>query len=350
VKEISLDEASGYSITLKPDEQDELFNAGTGDESKYIAAWRLDVGSAETREELDAGTLLQREESGRLLVGTKQLAFTRTVQSHSYEDFPAAVDFDGGSRNQWPLRLIRYTGMKQIEPGKYWPESKSFDVSEQDAAWYSFLNDSKNVIIRANIPPLVLSRLSVDEKICFRTGEGAYVEAVCKKITYDQGGSHELIPLEIQARTLKYEVRTKYTLMKTGTVEGELPEGKLFQIKAHYDPEADGIPSGLTVQCSFIDYQPLPVAYDALPTLLAEPCDEFGTGGSKEWVSSPHRHWDMRDFKIRVWSGKPRYLYYLGKKTEFYFNPAGYYEVSIGEGIKVSEDYNYMGVPYMIVY
>lgn len=357
VKEISLDQAKGYSITLKPDEQDELFNTGTGDESKYLPLWRLDVGAGETKEEMEAGTLVQREEAGRLLVGTQQLALSGQMQSGSFDDFPAEVDFNEGSRNQWPLRLIRYTGMKQIEPGKYWPESLTFDVSEQDAAWYSFLNDSKNVIIRANIPPLVLSRLSVDEKICFRTKEGAYVEAVCKKIAYDQGGSQDRIAVEIQARTLKYEVRTTYTLTKTGTPEGEAPEGMLFQIKACYDPQMDGIPSGLTVNCSFTanlypndpDTDPTPPQnVDALPTFLAEPCDAFGTGGSCEWISVGVDIWNADNFVIKVWSGKPQYLSYMGKKTNFTLNPAGYYQAPVPTWTNVVLDTRML--PMVIVY
>src|SRR5690606_31443511 len=123
VKEISLNTTTGYSISLKPDEQDEMWNSGTGDESKFTAKKVLTVGDGGAKEDpLEVSTLIGIEESGRRIVATKQLLIAGLVQTNNYDDFPSEVDYNEGSRNQWPLRLVRYTGMQLKEPGKYFPE------------------------------------------------------------------------------------------------------------------------------------------------------------------------------------------------------------------------------------
>jgi hypothetical protein len=355
VKEIALNAAKGYSITLKPDDQDEMWNSGTGDESKYTAKFVLNVGDAGTKEELDAGTLVQVEESGRKVVAAKQLFIAGLVSSDNYDQFPSEVDYNEGSRNQWPLRLVRYTGMQLKEPGKFFPETETVDVSEQDAAWYVFQNDSKNLIIRANIPPLVLSQIPVDEKICFRTPEGAYVEAICKRIAYDQGEARELIPVEIQAQTLKYEVRTQYTITGTGIDETKAPEGSLFRVIACFDPVADGIQGGLTVACSVVTYEVdgqgnelYRNEFDAIPTVLNTPADSFGVGGTTRWIRITESLHLETHVKLRIWQGKPLYMEQLGRKHFFTFHAGGYYET---ESILLYDlGYQSSGMPWMIVY
>lgn len=357
VKEISLNTTTGYSITLKPDEQDEMWNSGTGNESKFTAKKVLNVGDAGTKEELDATTLIGIEESGRKIVATKQLFIAGVVQSNNYDDFPSEIDYNEGSRNQWPLRLVRYTGMQLKGDGKYFPETEPAEVSEQDASWYIFQNDSKNLVIRANIPPLVLSQIAVDEKICFETPEGAHVEALCKRIAYDQGEARQLIPVEIQAQTLKYDVRTSYTITGTGIDETKAPDGSLFRVMACFDSERDGLQNGLTVVCTVETklYDDLgnfigDHVFDARPTTLDVPADEFGVGGTSKWIEiDPDEQLGEEPFvTVKIWKGRPQYMEQLGRKYGFTFNLGGYYETA---SIRLYDIWSQSSsVPWMIVY
>jgi hypothetical protein len=58
INEISTTETTGYTVTLKPDEKDEMFlDTVNTDEKNYIATSRLVIGSGEKEIEIDATTL-----------------------------------------------------------------------------------------------------------------------------------------------------------------------------------------------------------------------------------------------------------------------------------------------------
>lgn len=201
VRDISVAEKKGYEVELTPFGSDELFYPEGG---QATAAYRLVVGSGENAVRLDVTTLHQKEEPAGYTypvngVERRSLVFGGgPLRSLRFDD-----------TNAWPVRLLRYHGMKLVEAGKYWPEATSLDLTIDDAAYYQFLNDSKLIKISGVMPASLLSALDASQKISLRSNEGHSFMAMPRSISYSLASdAAELIDFEIEAYSIKKDEQT----------------------------------------------------------------------------------------------------------------------------------------------
>lgn len=200
INEISTAEKKGYSITLKPFDNDEMFSSEGG---KPTTAYKLLVGHGENKVELPISTLHQKQEPE---------GYTYPVSGVERRSLAG----DGPSRktgqdaaNPWPMRLLRYEGMKLVEPGKYWPEAMTYDLSMEHASFYRFLNDSKLVKVKGFLPVSRLAQLEATRKIGIISQEGTFAYAMPVTINYNLGIKRaDRAEFEIIARTIVRDSKT----------------------------------------------------------------------------------------------------------------------------------------------
>lgn len=175
-------ETKGYSISLKPDDDDEAFNNQPTN--------KLIVGDGSKSLEIEASTLKENIESDKKNCRAYQLIFYK----------PTLLE-DSKSATQ-KLRFMKYNGMKTVAGGEF-PESEPLELNSKDGKWYQFLIDSKNVRLSALIPVVNLKQLNTSEKITFRTKEGAIQQAIINKVSFELIKNNDgLIEVEIECNTL----------------------------------------------------------------------------------------------------------------------------------------------------
>ncbi len=317
----------GYLVTLKPDQQDDVFKQA---DDSYQPVYALRVGKGADTLEMKCGTL---KSSGD---GTNRFAETRQELLWTNEDhFPLKDASDPSTRNEWPLRLVRYLGFNETSPGKYYPESEGYDVNLTDADWYRFLNDGKRVVIQACMPYHILLNLSPTAKILFRTNEGNYAVALIEKIAYDLGGTVEEIRCRIDAYSLRQN-QTEYKIEQITQPLGD--EDRIISVKAYFDPVSHGFTELTDLEFVSADYGTLPVDPIKFPT------DEFGAGGQPGWI----RIANPIDIQVNVvgylrTKTRPRYADILGDRQIFIqdqFSENGlYWHTGVfGISVKVAKD------------
>jgi hypothetical protein len=329
VTDIAVPEKKGYTVYLKPDDQDELTSYETADETKPRPDERLVIGNGEQEVPLDCGTL----KSNVLLIGdavTGKVVMAkqpfRNVNFKSWTNFEDIDPANPLSFNNWQLRLIRYDGFNEVKDSKCWPASSPFNLATRDIQWYQFLNDCKQAVLRINIPPVILGQLKLTSKYSFTTREGNYTEFIIEKMDYTVSSrSTELMAVDVYIKTLNNQATTKAVIEPwpepvehTGDL---LPIGLL--IKSYFNEELHGITS---LQMQIINQSGTAYTYHVDP--ITQPTDKNGIGGSGSYLQQDgylkNAFVNSFDAEIRITQGKPRFLDYMGRRYEF-TAAAGYF-------------------------
>jgi GH35 family endo-1,4-beta-xylanase len=305
IDEISVPEQKGYSIVLKPDEGDELFLDQTAaKENTYSPTNRLIIGNNPEEIELECSTLKTKQFETYAMPAAKQLVY---FYSNRHETFP--------------LRFLRYRGMKDVGGGKIFPQAESMELTLDDALWYKFKNESKQVKLKVTIPAHMLAKLKVYERISFLSKEGNYTIALPEKVSYNlSSGNSSYITATILCRTM---------------VNSYVSDVQLIQYKAE-PSEDDGEDTGLipTTYKAYFDQKRMPYVDIEIHTKgaratsrpiiqkerISRSTDRFGTGGmiiAPPLVTSPN-------WELCIMTGVPKYAIVGGLK--FYFSTGdGYY-------------------------
>lgn len=261
VKEISTSQVKGYTVTLKPDETDQAMNMATSDtdEDAFLPAFSLVVGDGGNPVELDISTLKEKlHTDGYITPETDQ-----EIGLHpSYEI------------KEWPLKLLSFKGMRVMPDTKIFPEAKAVELSDQDASFYKFLNDSKKVQLSGEIPPDILSKMKTSGKIAFKSNEGILCYAITVKNQYSLINSDlEFIPVKIEAQLVQQNYTTQSVILPTSPPDKD--ENR--QMLRYKFANSDG-----SMLAEKIEYFRVPkpgstATFESIPAKA--PADLFGVGG-----------------------------------------------------------------------
>nr|WP_199081362.1 hypothetical protein [Pedobacter sp. ASV19] len=255
VDEKATPEGKGYKITLKIDEADQAQNRGTGDENDFTPATGLIIGDGENKLEVDIGTLAKKDETDYSYPITDQSC--RTTEPIT----------------EWPLRLLRFSGMKVVPGFKVFPQASPMDLDGSDARWYCFLNDAKKLTITASIPPSILLNMKPSTKIGF-IDKGVYFYALPEKITFPIiNTTTERMSVKIQARTIVSSFNTKYYI--ADLIPQDTETGFSDRYKAYWIPEIHGF-NEIRVERVPINGSTATFTY----TPIDSPTDDGGIGGT----------------------------------------------------------------------
>lgn len=305
IEEVSVPEPKGYSIVLKPDEGDKLFlDPRAENEDTYVPTSRLIIGDQEKPIEMESSTLKVISFETYSMPATKQLLYPHTNRHKPF-----------------PLRFLRYKGLKDIGAGKVFPQAEPIELNADDALFYKFRNESKPVKIKINIPAFLLARLKVHQCIAFLSKEGTYTIALPEKISYNlSSGNTSYITATIQCRAM---------------VTSYANDVQLIDFKPELENDTDDAGLIPTTYKAFFDQNRIPFVdieiytksnrVNGLPSVRKEriqySTDKFGTGGmviSPPLVTAPN-------WELRVLTATPVYAIVGGIK--FNFTQAGAYWV-----------------------
>lgn len=308
IDEIDVPQVTGYSIILKPDEDDELFlDPNAENENTYIPTNRLTIGDKEKPIEMESSTLKVKAFETYSMPTTKQRTYYYKNRSESF-----------------PLRFLRYRGMKNLAGGLVFPQAEPVELSLDDAIWYKFKNESKTVKLKITIPAFLLARVKVHQKISFFSKEGNYTVALVEKLSYNlSSGNSNYINATLQCRTMVNSYSTDAQLIEYKPDPNETDADKTGLIPATYK--------------AFFDKTRLPAVnieihwtsrVNGRSVVLKESIllstDRFGTGGT---VISPPLITPVT-WELRVTSGVPRFVVVGGMKHAFQTGN-GYYWLNL---------------------
>ncbi len=294
VDEKSVPEQKGYYITLAVDDTDLAMNRGTDDEELFVAPSALVVGNGENVIEMEIGTLSQ--------VDTDTYSYPQSKQTFSNQN--------GEEVTEWPIRLLRFKGMKVLPDAKVFPEATAFNLTDEDASWFKFLNDSKKVIISARIPPSIVAKMRPTIKLACISDKSAFFYALPEKNSYQMSNLiTERILVKIEARTIVSDFDTKSYIK---IIDQKVIENKnIEEFKAYWDPATHGFDE--------INVQRIPnlgstTLYGYTP--ITSSTDDGGIGGT---IGTVFQISGSRDSaQLRLFSPiKPQYYISAGKKGFF---------------------------------
>lgn len=329
VNEININEGAekGFNINLKVNDKDSFWNSGTTDLPDYKPNFNLLIAAAAEKKELAVSTLLNYENGLKKNVKSNLLL----------KDYTSDADAKGDKA--WPLRFFIYNGMTLIEPGKYWPQTTSFDLNLSDAKIYQFLNYSKQYRLTANIPIKTLRILNSTSVIEFYSKEGSNVQAIIEKLTFDLRKGSQYIKCDILCRNILYTEKTKANLRNNYAVENQ-PGNTFFRYKSNLK---NLLP---IVIITLADPAATKITLETTKNHVA--CNNYGISGVPVSVNIPINadfmgftsNWQLT-FKIN--QGIPKELRIGCKKYLFTLQPSGFYEATFF--------YKYQGyLDYFIVY
>lgn len=333
VDEISVPEADGFSLTLKPDEKDDLFlDPINVDEKNFIPSNRLVIGQGETKIEIDSSTLKVKLYPEYKVPQTRQMLW---LSAYAGEE-------------TFPLRFIYFAGMKNVSGGKVFPEAVPLELDVQDASWFRFLNDSKKIKLSLFLPPTVLADLDTSKPIGFISEQGNYHTALIESIKYNLNNEdEEFISTVIECRTRIASFTTTVSIEDINTANSEDIASPKF--KAFFEPGVIGVN-----QIDFELYYPLGRITDgAYAPLTSSGSIKKSTdmnGGGGEIVYLPVVYYDRAtqgDIELRFKTATPKYLIQNGIKRTF-TQGSGYSFIkalTFGGGFKAID-----GLPIWIVF
>jgi hypothetical protein len=342
--EQELPDQTGYTVSLKTDQQDVSFQVEVGADMTYPPLYEIQVGDGSDAVELDCATTNQIIHDGSGITGAVSCAVNQSVicqdaalfstpdPPFNNSQLPPDISYtdpnDASTKNNWPLRLMEYTGFNEITPGNSYPTSQPVQLGADDLKYYQFLNDSKRLIIYANIPPAVLSTLKTTGKYCFKTAGYNYTYFIMEQLSYDMGATDELVPCKIYVRTLTYNVVTPAvinTLPTTlQTVDGDDIVHSMAHVKAYFDPLIHGITQ---VNISAVTWDVGSHLFTVAPILI--PANIKGAGGSISTVYALQNEGPGTTLiQFRISQGVPQYMVYRGQRLPF-IRATGYYYVDV---------------------
>lgn len=230
--EIKPPEQKGYSVTLSPWQADEYFKDQLDNPTPVFS---LNVGQKENKIEIPITTLTQSEDP--------TYGYQYVITGVSRETIFGGQTFFPGSttpkispslNNVWPIRLVRYVGQVPVESGKWWPQTESVELTEDEGMWYRFLNDTKSIRATAYVPTNMLSRLKVNKLVGLRSPEGFYYKAIVEQYMYQLGrDATEYVQVEIICRPI---VVPEEPAIISVIPLSERPENSVFApVKALFD-------------------------------------------------------------------------------------------------------------------
>ncbi|GAA4341663.1 hypothetical protein GCM10023149_54130 [Mucilaginibacter gynuensis] len=328
VIEHELPESKGYTVSLKADEQDNAFNIGTDDNKTFAPLKYLIVNDGSNKVEKAAGALKFIEQTAPGLFSYLTVDQYMKIPTLPLDDYPSEFQQDDplniNSGNKWPLRFFRYTGMVDVGGGKFYPTAASEDLKQDDIDYYRFLNDSKQITLHAVIPPYVLAEMPMTDKYCFKTEDGNYVYIIIDQVAYDKRENEELTATKIYCRVLNYDLVTKAEIIGNDATLSENNRVKLFRFKAFFDVDKNGfneLPIEIYVGAPGSGYTV------TLPNIIT-PTTYKGTGGSVVSLYERQAHLQTL-FELRISTGQPQYMEYLGQRFYFTYDTAGYYKATL---------------------
>ncbi|WP_231424036.1 hypothetical protein [Pedobacter sp. Leaf250] len=186
IDEIARPNIIGYTLSLKPDDTDELYKTKINDEKQPAPTNQVIIGDGEKPIEIDISTLKEKEVDNYVIPTTDQ-----PVTGYN------------------KIRFLRFYGMKYVGSGKVFPEARAMEISSDDIFYYQFLNDSKKIKLTALISVLMASNLTSAQKISFNSKEGFLVYAITEKISYQIKNKNEsFILVDIECRTISFDSTT----------------------------------------------------------------------------------------------------------------------------------------------
>lgn len=313
VEEIAIPETEGYTITLKPDSDDALWIDPNQSQNKYVATNQLIVGDGGKTVELAASTLK-----------------SKTVSDYQ---MPTAKQNFSSAQLEFQLRFLKYSGMKAVAGGKFFPQAEPLELSEADGKWWRFLNDSKKVKLTFYMPVAVLHNLQSTQRIGFKSKEGTYAEALCEKIIYNlKHNDEEYIQTTIEARTIVASYTTPITVRPINTVLDATKSN--YTIRAFLNTAQTGL-NNLIVSMYYTDdrveiYSALTYVPITHYATIETSTDKYGVGGVG--VNMPLVPPTVNTLtELRVFSGTvvPKYAILNGQKGLFTLRDGYYYNSTL---------------------
>lgn len=311
IKEIKIPEQEGFTIVLKPDDQDELFLEATpssDNKKEYIPTNRLVIGKGSDKIiELEGSTLKSKKIDDYSMPTTKQSIFLTFREE------------------KLPIRFLKFSGMKPVAGGKVFPEALPLELTESDGLWNRFLNDSKSVSILAYLPINVLSDLQSTSKIAFVSNQGFNSFAIIEKIEFNIGATDkELVVVNLQVRTIALDIETPVL------IEPVLPvidtEINTLSFKAYFNTTETNFE-----KVEFELFNPTNSSSSGVQTILVSTAKN-GANGSIVFPSflTETNRLTLQNFELRISQGEPKYLIIKGQKL-FFTARDGYWFVKYNE-------------------
>lgn len=314
ISEFGDPDQKGYRVYLTPDEQDELFVPEVAGSETKAPDYRMIVGDGTTDTPMAASTLKRVDDpTGFSFPATKQRCtfFFRRPNSPDLEDnaLPPSDPNDPTTINNWPLRLLKFSGMKPVAPNMVFPEAIPYELDAVDAEWWRFRNDTKPVIIMVKVPLNILERLSHSPKIGVLSNEGMPFQALYEKYSYTiSNRNEELIPVKIEGYIILKNLSTPVVFEKVEQSVAVENTGYFCTVKAYFDTTV--LKEVVLEAFSIVLGQAI---FDG--GTLKESTDSGGGGGGR--VVIRRTSGAARAGIILSVKHQPKYLYYNGRRMMF---------------------------------
>jgi len=315
ITEIAPPEIVGYTLTLKPDDTDELFKIKINDEKQSAPTNQVIIGDGEKEIEMDISTLKERKVDNYVMPATNQ-----PIYPHN------------------DMRLIRFKGMKDVGDGKFFPEARAMEIGDDEIFYYKFLNDSKKVRLKALMNSSLTAQLTSFKKIAFKSREGFYTLAITEKVSYPiRNIKEDLIEVEVDCRTITLDSRTSVKIQPVIPAFNEIVGFAAF--RAYYSELAV---SQIEYDLYYEDWatrewppgqsgpeENMPQKSQGPRTVsgtITSSTDSYGVGGIvaiTEFVES----YNIAPIELRIKNAVPKYIVVFGKKY-FFKQRDNYYYVS----------------------
>jgi hypothetical protein len=309
ISELSANEKSGYTVTLKPDTTDEASNMAIPEatEKVFLPAFSLIVGDGENKVELDVSTLASKQMVGYVVPEAKQTIFVNQPDLQ-----------------EWPIRLMKFTGMKSLGGLVVAPEALPYELSAENATFYRFLSDSKKAIINANVPSGLLAKLKTMGKIAFKSKEGTFMYALPPAQSFAFTNSYpDYIPVQIEAQVILSSSQTPFTILPADKPEDTTNGKSIMKFKFAISEGSYG-PDQVTMYREPIGSSA--ATFKHYPAKSA--ADIFGVGGhvGQSFATGGSRT-DIYNSKIKIYDQMPKYILAGGQRITWnvvgdHFEPA----------------------------
>ncbi len=312
-------EQTGYTITLKADSDDPLYEKLDEEgNSIFPPDYTLIAGDGgETPQEIDCSTLKERVwvgPAGIIHAKTNQTVFNRGVHTGGWpEELTATDPGDPSTYNNWQLRLIDYKGYLPVAGGNY-PVSRSYNLNQADIDFFKFMATCKRVIADCEIPPAVLSTYKSTRLFGHKGANGNFTRYITEQISYDAKGYTDRLGTQITALTINNQAKANVIIKPyTDPLTDSGFSSKFAYFKAYFDPQLHGI-NEVAVSAFGLSGD----TYIMSP--ITKSTNIKGAGGLISIMYfnlvNPEPTY-LVPIELRIYQGKPKYILHRGIKTNF---------------------------------